>query len=100
MELLQLQQLRHEDIQQTEHISIQLQNLTFAKDCLNVALSYMKCKTKLGRNNMELQQLQRKKIKYCLNVALSYECKTKLGRNNTELQQLQRTTPPKPTPAV
>ena len=55
MELLQLQ--RHKDIQQTQHISIQLQNLAFAKDCLNVALSYMKFQ--LGRNNTELQQLQR-----------------------------------------
>ena len=36
----------------------------------------MKYKFQLGRNNTELQQLhqlQRKKIKYCLNVALSYE---------------------------
>ena len=58
IELLQLQQLqRHEDIQQTEHISIQLQNLAFAKDCFNFASSYMKFQ--LGRNNTELQQLQR-----------------------------------------
>ena len=52
---------------------MQFKYLAFAKDFLNVALSYMKCKTKLGRNNAELQQLQRKKIKDCLNVALSYE---------------------------
>ena len=57
---------------------MQFKYLAFAKDFLNVALSYelMKCKTKLGRDNMELQQLQQlqcKKIKYCLNVTSSYE---------------------------
>ena len=53
MELLQLQ--RHKDIQQTQHISIQLQNLAFAKRLPKCWLIIYE----VGRNNTELQQLQR-----------------------------------------